>query len=67
MTTRRGFFGMLAGLVASPKLKLLEKFLPQEYTYYQFQNYVSYRVTYTVGPPPGNFRIKRIMGPSDYL
>lgn len=66
MISRRGFFGMLAGLASSPVLKPLAKFLPQDYTYFMFKDYVSYRITYTVGPPPHNFRVKKITCPEDY-
>ena len=64
MISRRGFFGMLAGLAAVPALAPLAKLFPESagYTTYLFGDSAlisvnprpptTYRFLYTNGPPP---------------
>ena len=66
MISRRGLFKMLGAVAASPALKPLAGLFPETYTCYMFPHgWVSYRVTYHVGPPPGRFQLRRIESPDN--
>ncbi len=60
MISRRGFFGMLAGLAAAPVLAPLAKLFPETAP---LDGWASYRVTYTMSPSPsGWLKVRRIRG-----
>ena len=70
MISRRGFFGMVAGLASAPVLNPLEKFLPQTCTTYLLGDaaLVSYSVRYTMSlPPPATMRIRKVLPGEKYF